>query len=114
MGIGTVFFSPAILLHSSTLPASWPIGPSLAIVYLGGCVSVFAYSLYNYGLQHIPANRASAYVNLIPIFAVLLGWFFFNERLTWVQVIGMAMVLAGVWLSSSEEKWFRKVPVVVE
>jgi drug/metabolite transporter (DMT)-like permease len=108
MGIGTVFFSPVFLLPSAPLPSAWHVGPSIAIVYLGGCVSVLAYSLYNYGLQHVPASKASAYVNLIPVFAVLLGWMAFDERLTWLQFGGMAMVLLGVWISSVPIKWPQK------
>jgi drug/metabolite transporter (DMT)-like permease len=100
MSVGAVFFTPILLLSGAPLPAVWPVGPTLAIVYLGGCVSVLAYGLYNYGLQHIPASRASGYVNLIPVFAVLLGWWCFGERLTGVQFGGMGLVLLGVWLSS--------------
>ncbi len=100
MGIGTLFFSPVFLLPSSRLPFVWSVGPSLAIVYLGGCVSVLAYGLYNYGLQHVSASRASGYVNLIPVFAVLSGWWFFDEQLTGMQFGGMALVLLGVWMSS--------------
>jgi drug/metabolite transporter (DMT)-like permease len=112
MGIGTAFFSPVFLLPSAPLPSAWPIGPSLAIVYLGVGVSVLAYSLYNYGLQHVPASKASAYVNLIPVFAVLLGWMVFDERLNWLQAGGMAMVLLGVWMSSVPVKWPRKATAV--
>jgi len=100
MGSGALFFGPVLLLSSASLPTSWAAGPSLALVYLGGCVSVLAYGLHNYGLQHVSASRASAFVNLIPVFAVLLGWWFFDERLTWLQFGGMGLVLLGVWLSS--------------
>jgi drug/metabolite transporter (DMT)-like permease len=108
MAIGTVFFSPVFLLPSAPLPSAWHVGSSIAIVYLGGCVSVLAYGLYNYGLQHVPASKASAYVNLIPVFAVLLGWMVFDERLNWLQAGGMAMVLLGVWVSSVPVKWPQK------
>lgn len=111
MSIGTLFFSPVLILPSASVPVSLPLVPSFAILYLGSCVSVLAYSLYNYGLRHIPASRASGYVNLIPVFAVLLGWLLFDERLTWLQGIGMAVVLLGVWCSSMEIKRPRKVTV---
>lgn len=104
MSIGTLFFSPILLLPSASRPSSWAVGPTLAIVYLGAVVSVLAYGLYNYGLQHVPASQASGYVNLIPVFAVLLGWRCFGERLTWLQFGGMGLVLLGVWLSSMPVK----------
>lgn len=112
MSVGTLFFSPVFVLPSVTFPNSWEAGPSLAIVYLGGFVSVVAYGLYNYGLQHVPAGRAGAYVNLIPVFAVLLGWWCFGERLNPVQLGGMALVLAGVRISSLPARVPRKAAAV--
>lgn len=112
MGVGTLFFSPVFLLPSVSVPSAWHAGPSIAIVYLGVGVSVLAYSLYNYGLRHVPASKASAYVNLIPVFAVLLGWMVFDECLNWMQAGGMAMVLLGVWMSSVPLKWSQKATAI--
>ncbi|PIE32592.1 EamA family transporter [candidate division KSB3 bacterium] len=98
--IGSVFFAPVLFLPSVHFPETFALVPSLSIVYLGSCVTVGAYSLYNYGLQKIPASQASAFINLIPVFAVLCGWIVLGERLTIFQGIGMGLVLAGVWLSS--------------
>lgn len=100
MFIGTLFFLPMLLLPSTQFPSEFPLVPSLAVLYLGACVSFGAYSLYNYGLQKIPASQASAYVNLIPVFAVFFSWLFLGETLNGFQSAGMLVVLSGVWLSS--------------
>lgn len=97
--VGTVFFLPLLFLPSTTLPAAFPVGPSLAVLYLCVCISIGAYGLYNYGISKLPAWQASAFVNLIPVFSMLLGWLCLGERLTPWQLAGVAVVFAGVLLS---------------
>jgi drug/metabolite transporter (DMT)-like permease len=65
------------------------------IVYLGLLVNVLAYFLYNYGLSRIPASRVSPYVNLIPVFSMLLGWLLLDERLTLTQYLAAGLVFGG-------------------
>ena len=100
MFIGTLFFLPMLLLPSTQLPTTFEPVPTLAVIYLGACVSFGAYSLFNYGLQKIPASQASAYINLIPVFSVFFAWLILGETLTKFQSAGMLVVLLGVWLSS--------------
>lgn len=96
--VGTVFFLPLLLLPSTALPVAFPIGPSLAVLYLCVCISIGAYGLYNYGISKLPAWQASAFVNLIPVFSMLLGWLCLGEQLTAWQLVGVAVVFAGVLL----------------
>ena len=70
-----------------------------AIVYLGIFVTLGAYGLYNFGVSRIPVNQASAFINLIPVFAIFLGWLFLSERLTLMQFAAVALILAGVTFS---------------
>jgi len=96
--VGTVFFLPLLFLPSTALPGAFPVGPSLAVLYLCVCISIGAYGLYNYGISKLPAWQASAFVNLIPVFSMLLGWLCLGERLTSWQLVGVAVVFAGVLL----------------
>jgi len=97
--VGTVFFLPLLLLPSTTLPVAFPMGPSIAVLYLGVCISIGAYVLYNYGISKLPAWQASAFVNLIPVFSMFLGWICLGEYLNFSQLAGVAVVFAGVLLS---------------
>ncbi|MDO9581748.1 MAG: DMT family transporter [Desulfomicrobium sp.] len=96
--VGTVFFLPLLFLPSTALPVAFPVGPSLAVLYLCVCISIGAYGLYNYGISKLPAWQASAFVNLIPVFSMLLGWLCLGEQLTAWQLVGVAVVFAGVLL----------------
>ncbi len=97
--VGSIFFLPLVFLPSTELPTVWPLGPSLAVVYLGTGISVGAYGLYNYGISKLPAWQASAFVNLIPAFSILLGWACLGEVLNAAQLLGAGVVFLGVLLS---------------
>ena len=94
--IGSVFFLPFLFLPSTRLPLHFEPSAGMAVIYLG---AVITYGLYNFGLKHIPANQASAYVNLIPVFTVLMGWMLLDESFTRGQCLAAVLVMAGVYIS---------------
>ena len=105
---GTIFFLPALFLPLTGLtpgmPQSLPLGPALAVLYLGTVVTLGAYGLYNYGVSRLEAGKAAAYINLIPMLAVFMGWLFLDEALTPSQYAASALVLTGVLLSQSSPR----------
>lgn len=98
---GVFFFLPFVLFTPSAAPLKFELVPILVIVYLG-VVSVFgAYGLYNYGVSRIPASRAAAFINLLPVFTVILGGIFLDERFTAEQYAASVLVFLGVYLSQN-------------
>lgn len=97
--VGALFFSLFLLHPDINLPRIWYPAPALAVIYLGSFVTLGAYLLYNYGVSKIPASQASAFVNLIPVFAVILGFIILGERFTPTQFIASGFVLLGVFIS---------------
>jgi drug/metabolite transporter (DMT)-like permease len=100
--IGTLFFLPFLFLKSVTIPAVFPLLPSLSVLYLGVAVSFGAYGLYNYGVSSIPASEAVLYINLIPVFAVILAYLLLNEKFGLSEVLGGMVILLGVWIAQSK------------
>jgi drug/metabolite transporter (DMT)-like permease len=96
---GSVFFFPLLFMPSTALPSTMPVGPTLAVVYLGVCISIGAYGLYNLGISKLPAWQASAFINLIPVFSILLGWICLGEHMNQNQLFGVVLVFCGVLLS---------------
>lgn len=94
---GVFFFMPAIFTDDSFSPGIFALPTLLTIIYLGAVVNVVAYFLYNFGLSKIPASQVSPYVNLIPVFSMLMGWFILNEQLTDLQYLSATLVLAGTF-----------------
>ncbi|MGD8369244.1 MAG: DMT family transporter [Desulfobacterales bacterium] len=98
---GSLFYLPFLLLPGTEIPTALPLVPSLAVIYLGAVITIGAYGLYNYGVSRVPVSRASAFVNLIPVFAVVLGWIVLGERFTGPQYLASSLVFSGIYLSQS-------------
>lgn len=96
---GMVFFLPILLLPKVHVAAAFTVPGMLTILYLGIVVSVCAYGLYNYAVSKIPASQAAAFVNLIPVFSILLGYILLDERLSFWQIVACCLVFAGVFIS---------------
>lgn len=92
---GSAFFIPALLMSGIKMPSGGGWEPVIAVFYLGAVVNVVAYFLYNYGLSRIPVSQASPFVNLIPVFSMVLGWMVLGEALTSIQYLAAAVVLGG-------------------
>jgi len=94
--IGALFYLPFLALPGVDMPTEFPAPQSLAVLYLGACVTLGAYGLYNYALKNIPAARAASFINLIPLFAVLMAWIILGEQLTFYQIIASLLIVASV------------------
>lgn len=102
--IGAIFFLPFLLLPGVGMITTWETGPALAIIYLGTFITLGAYGCYNYSVSRIPASRAAGYVNLIPVFGVILGMVILGEKLNFTQWLACGLVFCGVWISGMEGK----------
>lgn len=99
---GTFFFFPALFLPQTALPESFIMIPAFSILYLGAAITLGAYGLYNFGVSRIPASRASAYVNLLPVLTLFFAWMILGERFLPIQYGFAALVLLGVALSQKK------------
>ncbi len=99
---GLLFFAPMLALPQVRQMPPPSLQAVLVVVYLGVVVSFGAYALYNYGVSRIPVSRASAFINLIPVFSILLGFLLLDERLNLEQIFACAAVLAGVLMTQQE------------
>ncbi|MHC4703719.1 MAG: DMT family transporter [Planctomycetota bacterium] len=59
--------------------------------------------LYYEGLKRIKAAQVCALELTTPLFAALLGYCVFRERVTVMQILGMLLLFAGVYLLSRKE-----------
>ena len=76
--------------------------PALSAAAVGGYAylslvgSALAYTLWFRGLERLPAASVSLLGQLSPVVAAALGWAVLQQRLTPVQLVGMALALGGV------------------
>ncbi len=67
--------------------------------------TVAGFGLYNTSLSLLPSSVANLIVTTEPVFTTLIAYAFLGERMTWVQIGGGLLILAGVvFLRVFEEK----------
>jgi drug/metabolite transporter (DMT)-like permease len=104
--IGALFFVPILLLPSVPFPTAFLLIPTVSILYLGLAVTILAYGSYNYALSKMDAGKASIYVNLIPLFTLLLGWIFLGEVFSFFQYCSGFVIFFGV--AVSQGFWLKR------
>lgn len=72
----------------------------VSVGYLAVFGTVLAFVWYYGGVQAIGAGRAGQFINLVPVSGVLLGALLLGEPLTGSLVLGGALVVVGLWLTS--------------
>ena len=75
---------------------TWPTSVWGAVVFLSLLCTVFAYIVWLNGIRYLGAARVQAFNYLVPFFAVLSGVMLLGERITWGQILGGALIVAGV------------------
>jgi drug/metabolite transporter (DMT)-like permease len=102
--IGWLMLLTALLLRDTvTLALLTPHFSARAwssILFLGIFGTTLGFTWYNDGVRRIGAARAAAFINLVPVAAVLLGALLLDERLGLPVLAGGAMILLGVWLTN--------------
>ncbi len=79
-------------------PLGWPSLGSLAYVAL--FPSVLSYIFYNRGVAMVGPGRAGIFFHLMPVFAIMLAFFFLGERLAGFHLIGMGLIFSGIALTT--------------
>lgn len=83
--------------------ADYPLVAWLWIVGLALIPSLGGYALFTLGLRDLPASQVSVIATWEVVTAAFLGWLFFGEHLTAVQVAGAALVCTGIaWIQRAE------------
>ncbi len=80
----------------SALALPWPVfGHTFAMAVISTVLPVF---LMSKAIQLIGATKVSIISAVGPVATILLAYLFLDERITWHQIVGAALVLAGVLL----------------
>jgi drug/metabolite transporter (DMT)-like permease len=71
-----------------------------AVLYLGIFPSFVGYIFWNRGVAEVGPNVAGIFVHLMPAFGALLAWLFLGERVQAYHFVGIALILAGIALTT--------------
>ena len=48
------------------------------------------------------SNRASSFVNVVPVFGILSSWLWINEELGWIQLVSFGLIFFGVKMVNTQ------------
>lgn len=103
---GLIFFIPTFvftdLKHIGTLSVT--INALSALFTLAVFASVLGFVLYVGTVRKIGVAKSNVFSNLIPVFTAIFSWLILNENLSAIKWIGIAIVIAGLFMSQLSYK----------
>ncbi|HET9653710.1 MAG TPA: DMT family transporter [Usitatibacter sp.] len=99
----------AVLVHFAVVrDVRLLVGQPLAVynlsILMAAVSTVLPIVLTSEGIRRIGASHASIVASVGPVATIFLGAVFLDEAVTWVQVTGAALVLAGILAISMKKK----------
>ena len=99
-GLGVGLAIGAVVIAPFGAPQSGPAWSSVSILFACLLVGLFSNAL-GYGIEQtilrkIPVRRFSVLLALLPVTAVVFGFFFLDQTPTLIELFGISLVLAGV------------------
>jgi len=80
-------------------PAEVSAGAWTGLLYASLLAVVFSYLVWSRAVRSLGSVRTGVYLNLIPVIAIVIAWWWMGESLTVVQGVGAAAVIGGIALS---------------
>jgi drug/metabolite transporter (DMT)-like permease len=101
--IGAVLFLPLFLIFDlkDLLETGFVAESFGSIILLAVFASCGAFVLFAYSVRHLGISRANIFSNLIPVFTAIFAFLIVGDRLTVRNGVGMAVVIAGLFLSQA-------------
>lgn len=76
----------------------------ISLSYLGIGGTAMGFSLYYQAIHKIGAARTGIFINLVPVFSVLLSWLLLGEAVKPIVIAGGLLILGGVSLTNYTPK----------
>jgi drug/metabolite transporter (DMT)-like permease len=100
---------PAALWLEAPTPQSWSLEVWGALLWLAVVSTAFAFSLRYVLIRRAGAGFVANVGYLIPIVAVLIGFFFLDERITPMTVLAMLIILLSLYVTRRAGIKLRKI-----
>ena len=101
--ISSVLFIPFVIPEiQSWKPVT--LVPLLNLIYLGVFCSAVSYFSFLYAIKRLGPTVSSAFLNLIPVVAVITGFLVLGERLTFIQYLGMGLIMLSLLKLSKDQQ----------
>ncbi|MED4228999.1 DMT family transporter [Neobacillus cucumis] len=97
MGAGAV----GLFLYSISFEhgqSHWSLMAVVYLLYAGILASAIAFVIWSHILSKVEASKASISLLIVPVVGTLSGFLFLKEGLNAITLLGIFLVLSGVWL----------------
>ena len=112
--LSAVFYSAlfgALMLFPATLVGEAPLqihtyssADWISLLFLGILGTAAGFSLYYQAIRAIGSARSSVFINLVPLFSILLAWIFLGETINFSVLGGGIILMSGVYLTNKKAK----------
>lgn len=100
--VGTILlFCVTIAKGTTSAILSYNVDDWLSLSFLGLLGTAVGFSLYYKAIKKIGAARSSVFINLVPLFSILLSWPILGESMKPSVLSGGLILMAGVYLTNS-------------
>jgi drug/metabolite transporter (DMT)-like permease len=102
---GSLMLFPATLIDGSMpSPGSYAAADWISLFFLGFLGTAAGFSLYYRAIVKIGSARSSVFINLVPLFSIMLAWIFLAETVNISVLIGGIILMSGVYLTNKKPK----------
>ena len=108
LGIGLFLPSFLIFEWQHFINASPTAEVWIALLQLAIFASSLAFIFFTYGLKHLGITKSNIFINAIPVFTAIFAYFVLNETLSFQKMLGISIVISGLFLSQAKLKLSRK------
>jgi drug/metabolite transporter (DMT)-like permease len=100
--VGVILLTPLVAIEMAFLGGRVEITPATvaAMVYVGVFPSFVSYVFWNKAVEKVGPNVSGIFMHLMPAFGSLLAWLFLDERIHAFHIAGIALILAGITLTT--------------
>jgi drug/metabolite transporter (DMT)-like permease len=110
VAFGTIFLLPFALVETSWQDVQQAsVTTWVAIAHMSIFVTVVSFVMYYYGIKEVGAAKASIFINVMPVSAVLMATIYLGETFTWAHGVGAAFVLSGVYIGTNTKIFQKKI-----
>lgn len=104
--IGIMLFLPIWLVLDFKDFLNTPFHPQAfrAIILLAVFSSTLAFVFFTQSIRQLGVTKANTYINLIPVFVAILAFFILKDALGAQKIIGILVVVFGLFLSQLKKK----------
>jgi len=89
---------PFALVVEGTAQTEWSIGLFAPLLYAAIPANAVTFALLATIVRRATPTQAASSAYLIPVFGVLFGWLIRDEGLGWVEALGGALIVLGVYI----------------